>query len=478
MHTVARDRDVIVFEGFVTREHKTKSDYLYLEFEVPPGVRSIEVDYSYEPREGCTIDIGIFSPGPLEFLKAGKNFRGWSGSNKRSFVVSEGYSTPSYLEGPITPGMWNIVLGLYEIPKEGCRYKVRVKLGRCAKIPGKGKAHMPRKAATKKLKRGWIAADLHLHTHHSDGDATVEEVAERASEAGLDLIAITDHNTTSHLDEIRELESLGAEISIMPGEEVTTYYGHFNVYNLDSWVDFRITSDRQLLEVLEYIFRKHSIASVNHPKPFGPPWELGHIEKFGVMEVWQGIWEFNNYISLRAWDEVLLGGHRMIGIGGSDTHRVRSEGSIIHEVGVPTTWIYSEGLDAASIVDAITRGRICISESPNGPRIDLAGRSAGLPGYVTMGGHAEGGELKVAIKTVGAKGNHVRLIVDGAVHSISPIDKNVFQKVERISLKSANYARADIVKSGPLDEPYDEDLVLAALSNPIFLTRENAEPET
>ncbi|MDW8268737.1 MAG: PHP domain-containing protein, partial [Anaerolineae bacterium] len=38
-------------------------------------------------------------------------------------------------------------------------------------------------------------ADLHLHTTFSDGVGTVEAVLEAARRAGLDIIAITDHDT-------------------------------------------------------------------------------------------------------------------------------------------------------------------------------------------------------------------------------------------------------------------------------------------
>ena len=38
-------------------------------------------------------------------------------------------------------------------------------------------------------------ADLHLHTHFSDGTFSPEEVAERAKEVGLSAIALTDHDS-------------------------------------------------------------------------------------------------------------------------------------------------------------------------------------------------------------------------------------------------------------------------------------------
>ena len=44
----------------------------------------------------------------------------------------------------------------------------------------------------------WLAADFHAHTVHSDGALGIEELAALAVSRGLDALAVTDHNTTSH----------------------------------------------------------------------------------------------------------------------------------------------------------------------------------------------------------------------------------------------------------------------------------------
>ena len=68
-------------------------------------------------------------------------------------------------------------------------------------------------------------ADIHTHTIYSyDGTATVPAVLERASQVGLDVIAITDH------DEIRGAlmaEQLASKygIQVLPGVEITTSEG-------------------------------------------------------------------------------------------------------------------------------------------------------------------------------------------------------------------------------------------------------------
>ncbi|HUS32957.1 MAG TPA: CehA/McbA family metallohydrolase [Kofleriaceae bacterium] len=86
------------------------------------------------------------------------------------------------------------------------------------------------------LERAWIphgtlAADLHVHAHASS-DSTMPNpqrvVAQLA--AGIQVIALTDHNTNGDLDaEIQQLE-VGNRIASIAGNELTSNNQHVNVY--------------------------------------------------------------------------------------------------------------------------------------------------------------------------------------------------------------------------------------------------------
>lgn len=43
----------------------------------------------------------------------------------------------------------------------------------------------------------WYRGDCHVHSVHSDGELTPEELAVRARAAGLDFIATTEHNSAA-----------------------------------------------------------------------------------------------------------------------------------------------------------------------------------------------------------------------------------------------------------------------------------------
>ena len=47
-----------------------------------------------------------------------------------------------------------------------------------------------------------IYADLHVHTNHSDGTQSIDSVFKLAKEKGIHTIAITDHDTVNHYQEI------------------------------------------------------------------------------------------------------------------------------------------------------------------------------------------------------------------------------------------------------------------------------------
>ena len=65
-----------------------------------------------------------------------------------------------------------------------------------------------------------MAADLHCHTRHSDGSATVEEVILFAKGNGVSTLAITDHDTVSGWEEAaRYGERYG--MTVIPGIELS-----------------------------------------------------------------------------------------------------------------------------------------------------------------------------------------------------------------------------------------------------------------
>ncbi len=80
--------------------------------------------------------------------------------------------------------------------------------------------------------------DLHIHSHKSsDGDLPVQRIVPMAREAGLDAIAITDHDTTAAYP---EAISLGKEegVEVIPSIELTTRYEGREFHLLLPFIDW------------------------------------------------------------------------------------------------------------------------------------------------------------------------------------------------------------------------------------------------
>jgi predicted metal-dependent phosphoesterase TrpH len=76
--------------------------------------------------------------------------------------------------------------------------------------------------------------DLHVHSNYSkDGMSTVEDILKAAVAAGLDGVAITDHNTTAGARyALTVAEKVAPGLLVIPGEEVSTLSGHLIVLGI------------------------------------------------------------------------------------------------------------------------------------------------------------------------------------------------------------------------------------------------------
>src|SRR6266508_1853321 len=78
--------------------------------------------------------------------------------------------------------------------------------------------------------------DLHTHTNRSDGTFAPPELVKLASQRGLEVVAITDHDTTDGLEEAaRAGRELGVEV--VPGVELSAEHQGTSVHVLCYWMD-------------------------------------------------------------------------------------------------------------------------------------------------------------------------------------------------------------------------------------------------
>jgi len=91
-------------------------------------------------------------------------------------------------------------------------------------------------------------ADLHLHTIHSDGTLSTQELVTRAKAAGLTTISITDHDSVDAIDAARQLGS-ELDVEIVPGMELSVSVADDDVHILAYFFDH---TDKNLLDHLAF----------------------------------------------------------------------------------------------------------------------------------------------------------------------------------------------------------------------------------
>lgn len=456
----------ITLEGHFTPADKAANDYCLLRFAVPAGTQRIEVRYTYDADMGNVLDLGLFDPSGADFMQA-EGFRGWSGSDRDQVILTARSATPGYLPGPLIPGVWQVMLGLYKIARGGCAYRVDITLADApGELPwpppvGETLAVRPRSGPA------WFKGDWQSHTHHSDGGATVAELASVAQQRGLDFVAVTDHNTVSHHPYLRAHN--GPNLLLIPGQEVTTYYGHANVWGLDRWLDFRCRSDADMAQVIAEAHRRGLLFSVNHPKPEGPAWEYSLDLPIDCVEVWQGLWPARNEAALAFWERLLGQRRRIVAVGGSDKHQEALGEAPVNPwlLGQPTTFVYAEALTTESILAGVRAGHVFISADVTMPHLFL---TASVGDQTAMMGDRLAGHEPAVVRcqVIGGQGYMLRLVGAQGQLSWQPISEDDMTVELSVNLAEQQYIRAE-VRSVPLrpGELPDKQTILA-LSNPIF----------
>jgi hypothetical protein len=450
--------------------------YRYLPFEVPAHAARIAVAYSTAPLEAGAlppvIDIGLFDPRGLDFLVP-NGFRGWTGAFRREFFVAPDAATPGYRRGDLPKGTWHIMLGADQVPPGGCRYTVEVA---CTTVePGAVPAAVHYPVYTPGVLRRearWYRGNLHAHTYHSDGANSVAEMAQEHRRWGLDFGAMTDHNLVNP-----EL-ALGAHPDFLwlPGEEVTTSWGHLNVWGLDTWLDFRCGDLSGMEAIIAEAHRRGALTSVNHPKEDGPDWVFGAFPETTAFEAWQAPWFLSNYYTVGLWDALLRAGRRVIAVGGSDLHRIATpEHPYPYYIGNPTTWVYADELSIPGILAGLRAGHVFISAAPDGPELYL---TAHTPHGAAMTGDAvavhAGEVVRLRVEVRGGAGRLVRLLGPAGVlgQMLAPTDHYVYEYELLHTDAPPAYVRVDLIVPPDPDVDLQAEpgaLWVEAMTNPIWL---------
>ncbi len=395
----AQDSIVIIKTGHIPKNEIFK--LIYVPVELPEGINRILVEEIYNHGEGDeknVLNMGIYDPRGSEIGNP-KGFRGWSGGAKTSFFINNGSASTGYIAGPIYPGTWEILIYPSDIAATGVDWKLKIKA-----FKGLGADQFKPNPAKSSLNNiaGWYHGDLHMHTLHSDGKRTTEELVEEAHSKKLDFIFSTEHNTNSANLSWGHYDS--NELLILNGEEVTsTEYGHWNAIGLstDNYIDWRYGPEEGWIDkMVEKVHQDNGLAIINHPF-----YNVEMLNKFKYdqllfdgVEVWNGNWNILNNLAVNWWNEQLIAGQKLIAIGASDTH---VEDGSQNNLGSPQTLIYANSLSKDDLINGMKSGKVYI-RTDDSIQIDfqlrLGAKTAMLGDTLNMGNKKDSFEIAIHVE--------------------------------------------------------------------------------
>lgn len=244
---------------------------------------------------------------------------------------------------------------------------------------------------------GWFAGDLHQHTSYSDGYQGVGTVMLSAVANGMSWGALTDHNTVAGVAEWLHSERVFAAEPMrylpLPGCEITTERGHFNLIGARVLIDHETPGGAvDVNRIIAEAKASGGLLQLNHPHLASPmgfaDWEL--LKQFDLLEVWNGKGQPNastNAATKLTWYELLSQGVFIPATSGSDNHDVTGgylwarDGDEWMNRGLysgsPAVYVQTGAAPSAeSVLAALKQGRSFITNGPL-PRFTVSGRGPG-----------------------------------------------------------------------------------------------------
>ncbi len=461
--------DDIVIHGEITPQKYFTHEML--PFTVPPGVQRINVTLDSPGfAKGMYFTAGIFDP---------ERYRG---EGRATFTLSAVDATGPYLPGPIVPGVWHIAIGYnYIAPGSKGEFTLTIHLTRQLD---------PETYPVLNKAAGWYKGDLHSHTGRTDamcrnqsGSASVPCPPSRlfaaAAQQGLDFLAVTDHNTQAHFNEMMQDQLYYDKMLLIAAEEVTTVKGHANVWGTEGFLDYRVGLDGFTATSLsDQAHQLHALVSINHAYwPWdgkcpgcGWAWTDTDFSKLDAVDIINGYHEHGSWFTpppgngVPFWEAQLAKGLRPTGVGGGDEHRAGEQLSLHDGVGIPTTVVYARELSQPAILEGVKAGHVYIMVGgPDGTPLLLNSGTAMMGDEISA---ASGKSITFTLTTRPTSGTKLRLLIDGKdVGTLPPLQAQGRDSICNFTWQSdgkRHWVRAE------LDDPQGEPLTL---TNPIYVNR-------
>ena len=499
-----------------------------IDFDVPPGAPSVEIDLRSTPQPG-RLALPRGEPIRLTFIGLGETPNPRIRSDRRGFRVGErsirAHSESNAYSLAGVPGdvrFLDLPAGHYRVL--GSRGPLWSLSLREVEIRPGEETSLDIEPPVRLLDHpGWLSADFHVHAAPSDdsGLPLRQRLADFVA-MGADLVVATEHDNVFDYAPLIEEMGLAGEIHSLVGVEVTSTYrgsetphtaGHSNAFPLAPQPEaYRggapKSQNRRLARIAEEIHALpgRPILQLNHPRDSGFDSGLGSyfshlsvtgqahdptlpltapgnrplIERaqpgaardldFDAMELLNGSSMVHYRIARGDWFSLLLQGEVRTATANSDSHNA------VQTVALPVNYVAytaprkseQEGrpaLDIASLIDAVRGGRLYGS---TGPLLEIRLGERG-PGERFEG---DKGELFVRVRAAPwVPVDELRIFVNGALAQRQPLGE---QREFRISLGfgADAFVTVEVQGNARPGSPYAEvapGYTPFAFTNPIFV---------
>jgi hypothetical protein len=216
--------------------------------------------------------------------------------------------------------------------------------------------------------RGWYSADLHHHADQAEAVTPPADLARSQLAAGLDLLFVSDHDSTVNHAVLQRIASARG-VPFIPGIELSPSWGHFNAYPLTPGARLAIDTGTAPIDMILQEARRAgaTIVQVNHPfNPYGYFASLkagvapgGFNPGFDLLEINSSVPNDDRKVLAKLWEFWDAQQHYYIAAG-SDTHSVWNDQS-----GRVRTFAHIDGqLSAQAFAEALKAGHGYVSYGP------------------------------------------------------------------------------------------------------------------
>ncbi len=280
----------------------------------------------------------------------------------------------------------------------------------------------------------WFSLALHSHSRYSDGNRSVAQLVAMARAAGLDGLAISDHNT---LRQTQDPAFRDDDLVLIPAVEWTNPRGlHAGLHGMSGTKPVDPTLPAAVL--FQAARERGATVVINHPGEPHYSWTDGDVAGAHGVEVWNFVWGLRrglslrevlrpvpahrkrhgvrytalslhamlwdkNAISLAFWQRALEAGHRLAPVAASDFH------SRPQRLEAPCTLVWADEAEPAALLRGLQAGRTILSTRPGGPRALLDADADGDGRFEAIAGDTVPAGAKVRLRVVDAPGGSARI---------------------------------------------------------------------